>query len=300
MINKKKFKSVITTVALIGLVSICYAVGAERPALIRTSKISLQKKLLYLKNGDIWYMDISSRIPEKVTSKQNITNYCVSNDLTKIIYVKNFKKLYELDLTTWKDKYLTDLETDMSNPSISPANDKVVYVSHSLKEFYTSSFNKAYKETVRHLWLLDLKSLKKGDLTEDSPKQYSAPQWSPDGRRISFASSAWNVYIRNMTSSDNDLIKVGDGYYSEWVDDKTLAVGSSKSVNFYNTEKIEKTSEIKIQPAFSPAKFSLGIANDLYYEDQTENVNLDIIYINTVTGQKGKVAEDARNPIYVK
>lgn len=301
MLNENKTKSVFTTiVAVVSLLSIFYVTGIETVANARTSKITFQKDLLYLKNGDIWSMDISKRATEKLTSKKDITNYCVSYDLTKIIYVRNFKKMYELDTTTWEEKYLTDLETDMSNPSISPANDKVVYISHSIKVFYTSPSNKAYKETVRHLWLFDLKTLRKEDLTEDSPKQYSAPKWSPDGRRISFTSSARDVYIKNMPSSDVNLKKVGAGYYSEWCDDKTIAVGSSESVTLYNVEKMEKINEIKIQPAFFPAKFSLGASNDLYYEDQTENANLDISHVNTVTGQKSKVVEDARNPIYIK
>ena len=300
MLNGKRFKLLATTmIALICSMSICYAAGTENSAYVRTSKTTLQKKLLYLKHGDIWVVDLPKSAPRKLTAKKDITNYCVSYDLSKIVYVRNFKKMYELDIATWKEKYLTDLEADMSNPSISPANDKVVYISNSLKEFHTSSFNKAYKETVRHLWLIDLKSLRKEDLTVDSPKQYSAPKWSPDGRRISFASGAWNVYLKNMTNSNDNLIKVGEGYYSEWFDDNTLAVGSSESVNLYNIEKMKKTNELKIQPAFAPAKFSLGLSNDLYYEDQAENVNLDISYVNTVTGQKRKVAEDARNPVFI-
>ncbi len=301
MLTRKTFMPMVTVMtALICSMSICYAASIQSSKNVRTSKTTLQKKLLYLKNGDIWLMDMPRRAQEKLTAKKDITNYCVSYDLTKIVYVRNFKKMYELDIATWREKYLTDLETDMSNPSISPANDKVVFISNSLKEFHTSSFNKAYKETVRHLWLIDLKSLRKEDLTVDSPKQYSAPKWSPDGRRISFASGAWNVYLKNMTNSNDNLIKVGEGYYSEWFDDNTLAVGSSESVSLYSAEKMEKIKEIKIQPAFAPAKFSLGLSNDLYYEDQAENVNLDISYVNTVTGQKRKVAEDARNPVFIR
>jgi len=301
MINTKKFKFMITTtIILFGAILICYAVGTENPTDIRTSKIALQNKLLYLKNGDIWYMDISKRIPEKLTAKEDITNYCVSYDLTKMIYVRNFKKMYEQDITTGRGKYLTDLETDMSNPSLSPANDKVVYISYSLKEFFTSPYNKAYHERVRHLWLIDLKSLQKIDLTEESPKQYSAPRWSPDGLRISFASSAWDVYIKKMSSFKNDSMKIGVGYYSEWLGNNILAVGGSSSVNLYSLDRMEKTGELKMQPAFDPAKFSLAVSNNLYYEDQTENANLDISYVNTATGQKGKVVEDARNPTFIK
>jgi len=279
----------------------CYAESTSSSNIYEHGNVAaLKNKLLYLKNGDIWIADISKGIHEQLTAKKDITNYCISYDLTKMIFVRNFSSSYELDLVTGVEKHVTDLETDMSNPSISPVNDKVVYTSKSLKEFYTSPINKAFKQRVRHLWLIDLKSRKKIDLTEDSPKQYSAPKWSPDGRRISFTSSSWDVYIKNMVNSSEGIVKVGAGYFSEWLNEKTLAIGGPEAINVYNIEKMEKINEAKFQPGFYPADFSFGISNKLYYEDQTENPDIDLSYVNIETGQKGKIVEDAKNPLFVK
>jgi len=115
----------------------------------------------------------------------------------------------------------------------------------------TSSYNKALKETVRHIWLLDLKTHNKIDLTEDSPTQHSAPSWCPDGTKISFAKGIWDVYLRDMTGP-NRIIKVGPGYYSEWLDEKTIAVGNFESVTLYNLETMDKKSKLRFNPASIP------------------------------------------------
>jgi dipeptidyl aminopeptidase/acylaminoacyl peptidase len=260
----------------------------------------LKNKLLYLKGGDIWIADLSKRSHKRLTDKKDVTNYSISYDLTRLVFVRNFNKLYEIDLTKEKEKYISDLKIDMSNPSISPANDKIVYVSKSLKDFSPYPSNKAYKEKVRHIWIIDLKSMKKIDLTEESSNQYSAPKWSPDGRRISFTSGSWDVYVKNMTEPGENVMKVGAGYYSEWINQKTLAVGGPEIISVYNIEEMKKISEIKIQPAFHPAKFSFGTSNRIYYEDQTENPDIDISCVDATSVQERKVIVDARSPIFVK
>lgn len=279
------------------IIIFCGAARAE--GTLPRKQLVLKNKLLYLKKGDIWAIG-SEGVNERLTEKKDITNYCVSHDLTKIIFVRDFKRMFDLNVKLGKEKYLTDLETDMSNPSISKENDKVIYISKSLKEFNTSPYNKAYKERVRHLWLLDLKSLKKMDLTEDSPKQYSAPTWSPDGRWISFTSSAWDVYIKNMTGNKADIKKVAAGYYSEWFDTKMLAIGSPELITLYDADTMQKTSEIRVQFGFDPAKFTFVNSKNFYFEDQTENVNLDISYYDIATRLKRKIVEDARSPQFLK
>jgi adenine-specific DNA methylase len=103
-----------------------------------------------------------------------------------------------------------------------------------------------------------------------------------------------------MANPSEGILKVGAGYFSEWLNEKTLAIGGPEAINVYNIEKMEKINEAKFQPGFYPADFSFGISNKLYYEDQTDNPDIDISYIDITTQQKGKVIKDARSPIFVK
>ncbi len=297
LIKGKKLFFLITFISSIFVSFACYA---ELPDASNKDKLISKNDLIYLKNKDIWVFDTLSKHHRQFTRTADISNFGVSADLTKIVFVRNAKKLYLLDMATRKESFITDVETDMSNPSISPANDKVVYISKSLKEFTPYPSNQAFKTKVRHVWVIDLKSVKKTDLMGDSPNQYSAPKWSPDGRRISFASGSWEVSVKSMETNNEVIAKVGPGYYSEWIDDKTLAVGSNDKITIYNLETTEKVREIKFQPGFFPAKFSIGTANDLYFEDMSENPDGDIAYLDITNSKQQKLVEDARSPLFIK
>jgi len=259
----------------------------------------LKNKLLYIKTGNIWLFDPATKQNIQFIQANDVVNFSVSSDYNKIAAIKN-NKLYIINAKTNEEVFLMEVETDMSNPTISPTNDKVIYISESEKEF-----NKPQAATrkVRHIWIVDLNTKAKVDLTKDSPYHHTAVQWSPDGRWVSFASSrgnGWRVYLMNMIDKKQSVKEIESGIFSSWLDNKTLAIGNSHSIKIYDVRSLKQFREIKMQPGFSPAKFAFAGDNNLYYEDMTENPDLDISHLDLVSGKKSRVIEDGRSPMFAK
>lgn len=295
------YLSIVIIFGLTVMLNLSFATDAENSKFIIIQDISLKNKLLYLKNGDIWVTDPTAKSYQQLTMLNDVSNFTISYDLAKIVLVRNYKKLYIIDLITSKEEFLSDLETDMSSPSISPSNDKIVYISKSRKEFDISPF---MKDKVRHIWIIDVATKKSSDLTENSSIQYSTPKWSPDGGKISFTSMSmrskgWKVYA---VKADNNIEKnkkeVAEGFYSDWLDNKTLIIGSSDKITFYNVNTLKKIKEFKLETGFFPAKFSFAPPNNIYYEDGRENPNLDIGIINIIDFEQKIIFQDARSPVF--
>ncbi len=70
---KKKCRSI----AIFFLLTVSFNAGASEFTKDVNSD-ELRGKLLYLKNGNIWYLDIKTRKQKKITKSGKITNYTVS------------------------------------------------------------------------------------------------------------------------------------------------------------------------------------------------------------------------------
>src|SRR6185369_8321472 len=81
-------------------------------------------KLLYLKNHDVWSFDPISKNHKQITHSHKITNYSISSDGKKLVYVSN-NNMFIQNILSNKSVFLTNIEADMSSPSLSPANDTI-------------------------------------------------------------------------------------------------------------------------------------------------------------------------------
>lgn len=289
--------------------------------LLLAQKILLKNKLIYLlsnlnsfsgEKGDIWITDPSDiKNAQQLTNVGDISSFSISYDLTKIVLVRNFKKLYMIDLLTGNENFLTDIDVetkigaelthpisifDHSAPSISPTNDKIVLIS------------KSKRDRVNHIWMIDVATKEKVDLTENSPTQYSYPKWSPDGGKISFISkksknNEFIVFIMNMATASKNIVEVTEGFYSEWLDSKTLIVASGMDMYyrfiFYSIEKLKEIKELKLPPGFV-IKFSFAPPNYIYYEDESKSPITDISRMNTISLERKIIIKNAKSPIFGK
>jgi dipeptidyl aminopeptidase/acylaminoacyl peptidase len=276
---------------------------------IKSSNISLHNKLLYIKGNNIWASDTNGKQCHQLTNTGDISNFAIASDLSKMVLVRNYKKLFIMDVITGNKKFVADVETDMSSPSISPDNNKIIITSRSKRKFDTSKYT---NETVRHIWLFDLKKKSNIDLTENSEKPCSAPQWSPDGKQISFTCSSatkkgWYIYtILDPAEINKQKKEVAPGFHSMWLDNKTIMIdninmfGSERVMVISDLENSKIVKEIRFNPGMGTFQFSFEPPNNLYYEDARENPDLDIGRLSISTLKQDIIIRDARSPIYCK
>lgn len=274
---------------------------------IKTADISLHNKLLYIKGNNIWASDTNGKQYHQLTSTGDISNFTIASDLSKMVLVRNFKKLFIIDISTGNEKYIANVHTDMSAPSISPCNTKILITSKSKNKLQTSEYS---YETVRHIFLFDLNRKKQIDLMEKSVKPSSAPHWSPDGKQISFTSSSsekkdWYIYTMQASSiMDNKKKEIMKGFNAQWLDNETLMIGTvsgpEEGITVYNMKDSKIVKEIKFNTSPWPLKFSHEPPNSIYYEDGRENPDLDIGHLDISNLKQNIIIRDARSPIYCK
>jgi dipeptidyl aminopeptidase/acylaminoacyl peptidase len=291
---KKNSREYITSISMIFLFITLITVYAYSES-IGNNISDLKGKIAFIKNGNVWIYDPHSKEMEPLTSTGEITNFNVSYDRNKIVLVKKNKKLYLLDLMTKKEDFLTEVETDMSSPALSPANDKIAYVSKSEKYFAITPY---LNEKVRHIWLFEIAKRKKIDLTSSSSAQHSAVSWSPNGSWLSF-SRDWKVCIMS-TLHYNQIKELASGGYSTWLDGQTMAIGDNKKILIYDINSLERKREINFNAGFFPSKFILDGEGNLFYEDMTENPDLDISVIDSVNQKRKVLIEDGRSPVFIR
>lgn len=287
--------SIIILALMCSIVSLSVKATAGRSNVI--TKDNLHGNLLYLKNNKVWKYDPVRGNHKQLTTIGKISNYSVSYDANKIAYVTD-KKLFIHDIQTEQTKLLTTVTTDLSSPAISPSNYIIAYISKSEKEFDKT---KHLKRKVRHIWTFDLLTNQKTDITKESPYEYTSVKYSPDGKFISFSSTQnrnWNVYVKDIDK--NIITKIGEGTNSDWIDNNTLAIGTFDKVSIYNVVNVTKIKEVNLRAMFDPAKFSFSDETNTYYEDMSDNPDIDISVINSISGQVKKIVKDARSPLFVK
>lgn len=265
----------------------------------------LKNKLLYLKDGNIWYQDPNQEIGQQLTTEGGISLFSISQDSSLILIAKG-RKLYFWDLIEGKLKYLNTATLDVTTPSISPAKDKIAYISKSKKEFQVSPY---LKRQTRHIWLLDLKSMKSKDITAEENAEFSNVQWSPDGNYLSFHSyrdKAWKYYILKSGEPVSKAKEISEGLRLIWLNNKSVMVSldDKHMVNTIfkwidiDTGTVYKTYRGK--PPYACRKFDFLPPSSIVCEDSTETPGFDITILNTETGIKKLITTDASLPVIAK
>ncbi len=284
-------------------------------------KSDIQNKLLFLRNDDIWAYNVENKSEKRLTNYGDIRNYTVSADATKIAYIRSLIKLYVYDTESGVENLIAELTTDASQPSFSPLGDKIALISHSKEQMDVrlSYFFKPVRERVRHVIIVDIKSNKIDDVTQDVPFPHSQVKWSPDGRWLSFASfrfgffdklypfsdKKWGVYLMDLSNSKHKTIEIGGGMGSVWLSSYQVVVSDGVASNVLSVYDI-KTKTLKpstmIQTGFSPALFTLGgMSNEIVYYETAEGPDDGLIRSHNIkTNKTEDVVLDAAVPLYVK
>lgn len=300
-----KFLCLLFLIAVFIIPATSFAQNNNSKETIIVRDMDLRNKLFFSKDANIWSLDPATKSQIQITQSNDINNFCVSIDGTQVVAVREFR-MYLLDLKTGKEVFLTSLTPDASPPSISPSKDKIVYVSNSEKEFDTSTyFGPKWMEKVRHIWLYDLTTKKSVDLTESSSSSHSAPKWSLDGTKISYAKFAgwwnkdWKVFVREMPRGRTK--EISGGFYTEWIDKNTVMVSelmghfgifdikSKKRKDEFYARTRHGYSDITFSPLSRQACFVVITA------DQEES-NIDCY--NTESKKTSTVVERAGNPMF--
>ena len=118
-----------------------------------------------------------------------IESFAWSPDSKTLVYVSRKKEGMEYSLSTDSDLYLYDLETKQTtnltegmfgydtNPVFSPKGDKLAWLSME---------HDGYESDKNRIFVMDMKSGEKTDLTEDWDYTASTIAWNPDGKSVYF------------------------------------------------------------------------------------------------------------------
>jgi len=319
MLKRIKLPFIIATVILV-------LTTAFGPTVVHASapvgSYNIRNKLLFLRNDDIWTFDIVQRTELQLTHSGNIRNYCVSADANKIAYVKGLKKLYVYDVASGSEQFITDTETDASQPSFSPLGDKVALIS-LIKEKVQVRFNyftEPVQQRVRHIWIADLKTKSMMDVTPGVPFQHSEVRWSPDGRWLSFASfrigmlemlslnakSVWKVYLMDLNDPKHKTIEIGGGMSSVWLNSDQVVVSEGVAANvlsIYDVKTKTKKPATMFRAGFSAPTFSFGgLNNDVVYYEVILDADGDgmIRSHNIQSNKTDDIVKNASAPLFVK
>jgi Tol biopolymer transport system component len=313
------------------LISFTFAFLANHAAL--ADQHNIKNNLLFLRHGDIWAFDVEKKTEHQLTFNKQITNYCASADARKLAYVKELKKLYVYDLATGIEEFIAEVATDASQPSFSPLADKIALISPSKKEFevgfkidtttlskelkaQVSNLTKPRKEKVRHAWIVDITTKSMVDITPDVPYQHSHVSWSPDGRRLSFAScrvgkdvfagNKWRVYVMELSNPKHDATAVNDsGMSSVWLNNEEIVVSegiATNTLSIYDIKTKIKKPYSAIRAGSSAPRFSLGGSHNeiIYYEESNPGGDNLIRSHNMLFDKTEDIVQNAGDPHYVK
>lgn len=118
-----------------------------------------------------------------------IESFAWAPDSKSIVYVSRKKEGMEYSLSTNSDLYLYDLETKTTtnltegmmgydtNPVFSPKGDKLAWLSME---------HDGYESDMNRIFVMDMKTGKKTDLTENWDYTVSTIAWNPNGKKIYF------------------------------------------------------------------------------------------------------------------
>ncbi len=286
------------------------------------SSQNLKNNLLFLRGRDIWAYNIEKHTKIQLTDTRNITNYTASSDASIIAYFKNNKKLYLYNIKTGTEEFITEASTDATHPSLSPSCDKIAFVALTKDKLQVkmSNFVKPVKKTVRHVWIVDVKSKKVVDVTKDLPFPHSHVNWSPDGRWLSFASyrweprdlsdpsfnMKWKVYLMDLNSPNHKTQEIGGGSSSVWLNNNQVVLSDGVAANvltIYDVKTRSKKPASLFKAGLSTPIFSLGGENNevIYYEVMLDDEdNGGIRSYNIKTNITEDIVNGASAPRYIK
>jgi WD40 repeat protein len=157
------------------------------------------------------------------------------------------------------------------------------------------------------------------DVTLNIPYHHSDVKWSPDGRRLSFASyrvgkdpfasKKWQVFVMELNNPSHKTTAVSDrGMSSVWLNNEKIVVSEGVATNtlsIYDIKTNIKKPFSAIRAGSSAPRFSLsGSHNEvIYYEEIATPEGHSAALIrsyNTHSDKTEDVVKDAGVPWYVK
>ncbi|MCW5823653.1 MAG: TolB family protein [Cyanobacteria bacterium TGS_CYA1] len=232
-----KFLNILSTAVLLIVLTGCYdtAQTAEsEPGQLSSGAflyISTPKSLKFESNGlqiptdlHLWLKDYDSKKKKFLANmSKGATDFCFSSDGKFLVFSSNTTEpgaIYLASTLEGKPKQLTDGNTSVACPILSPDNSKIVYSSWDNDEKW-------------NLHLMNTDGSQNSKLTErDSIDSF--PTWSADGKKVIFHSKeengSWHIYSIDLDGTNVNQLTSGKGM--DWL---PCASPDGKHIAFWST-----------------------------------------------------------------
>ena len=267
----------------------------------------------FLKNDNLWVLDLTNAQQRQITQDKKITTYRVSHSGNQVAYVIDDKQLYLLDLLTNKEIFLIEKNV-LADPCFSPKDDQLIFTASSATrmEKKIHFLSNTYGAFVYHIWLLDIQTKKATDLTPESPYHHTDADWSPDGKWIAysamvdpwwtmFKSIPWEIYLMNMSDKKDLASKIGKGSTPKWLDSNRMAIFENSELVIYDVQAKHTVNGISLTKPCGPY-FSFGPSLDIifYIGYCGHEGRTGLVILDQKLQKENMVVFDAKDPIYVK
>ena len=284
-------------VALFIVIVICFSSPCVAQEQARQSMTVDAGAVYFIRNNNLWVVDLKTKQERQITRDKKISSYCVSANGRLLAYFVDAEKLYLYDLIDNKEAFLAQIKTDLTNPSFSPKAEQIVLI--------------GYAAWVRHLWLLDIKTKKLTDLMPDSPYHHMFANWSPDGKWLSytafvnpwwtfFIDTDWETYLLDVLDNKRPSYKIGKGTQSQWLNKNTIIIARANSLGVYNVQSRKLVKEYKADDLSEFGDFTIeNTMETLFYVPSHDGEGVKKINVYDLKSQEQReLIIDATNPTY--